>query len=67
MQEAEKLSLEEIRRFVEACEAIQFAGEKRELIAVGKVGLESRSAERAPRLRAVNPDAKLQSESNGAA
>ncbi len=32
MQEAEKLSLEEIRRFVEASEEIQFAGEKREQV-----------------------------------
>jgi AraC-like DNA-binding protein len=32
VQEAEKLSLEEIRRFVEASEAIQFAGEKREQV-----------------------------------
>ena len=32
MQEAEKLSLEEIRRFVEASEAIRFAGEKREQV-----------------------------------
>ena len=32
MQEAEKLSLEEIRRFVEASEAIQFVGEKREQV-----------------------------------
>jgi hypothetical protein len=30
VQEAEKLSLEEIRRFVEASEAIRFAGENRE-------------------------------------
>jgi transposase InsO family protein len=32
VQEAEKLSLEEIRRFVEASEAIRFAGEKREQV-----------------------------------
>ena len=32
MQEAEKLSLEEIRRFVEASEAIQFAGKNREQV-----------------------------------
>jgi predicted DNA-binding transcriptional regulator AlpA len=32
VQETEKLSLEEIRRFVEASEAIQLAGEKREQV-----------------------------------
>jgi transposase InsO family protein len=32
VQEAEKLSLEEIRRFVEASETIRFAGEKREQV-----------------------------------
>jgi transposase InsO family protein len=32
VQEAEKLSLEEIRRFIEASEAIRFAGEKREQV-----------------------------------
>jgi hypothetical protein len=32
VQDAEKLSLEEIRRFVEASEAIRFAGEKREQV-----------------------------------
>ena len=32
MQEAERLSLEEIRRFVEASEGIRFAGEKREQV-----------------------------------
>jgi transposase InsO family protein len=32
VQEAEKLSLEEIRRFVEASEATRFAGEKREQV-----------------------------------
>jgi hypothetical protein len=43
VQEAEKLSLEEIRRFVEAREAIRFAGEANDPLA-GRVAVSGSAA-----------------------